>query len=201
MYVIHIFVSIVLPWKSVCHRRGLSRQAGFSAVPAVFLVWCGDLPNLKILWHFDIAVTTGPYGDGNFKMLLLLHFHPIPAKFYEVIGYHGGIPLLGNQPSFKKKMWALWNFNMGVNGQILKCAISWKRLIREGKGWKFGTHTGRKCIYRVLFLSDSLSLIWGHSVRFAKFLMFKIFKSHLLPQFSSNFNPTLWKVLWSGRDT
>ncbi len=30
--------------------------------------------NLKILWHFEIFVNIGPYGAGNFKMLLLLQF-------------------------------------------------------------------------------------------------------------------------------
>ncbi len=29
---------------------------------------------LKLLWHFDFFVNTGPYGSGNFKMLLLLQF-------------------------------------------------------------------------------------------------------------------------------
>ncbi len=29
---------------------------------------------LKNLWHFQIFVNTGPYGAGNFKMLLLLQF-------------------------------------------------------------------------------------------------------------------------------
>ncbi len=27
---------------------------------------------LKILWHFEICIYAGPYGAGNFKMLLLL---------------------------------------------------------------------------------------------------------------------------------
>ncbi len=29
---------------------------------------------LKILWHFEIFLNTGPYGAGNFKALLLLQF-------------------------------------------------------------------------------------------------------------------------------
>ncbi len=34
---------------------------------------------------------------------------------------------------------ALWNFNMRVNGKILKCARSWKQLIIEWNGRKCGT--------------------------------------------------------------
>ena len=32
--------------------------------------------------------------------------------------------------------------NMGVNGEILKCATSWKRLIVGPNGVKFGTRVG-----------------------------------------------------------
>ena len=40
---------------------------------------------LKILWHFEIFVNTGPYWAGNFKALLLLHiFDPIWAKLYMI---------------------------------------------------------------------------------------------------------------------
>ncbi len=42
-------------------------QEGIWAI--TFLAIC---PNLKILWHFDIFVNTGPYQAGNFKRLLLL---------------------------------------------------------------------------------------------------------------------------------
>ncbi len=35
---------------------------------------------------------------------------------------------------------------MGVNGKILKCAISWKWLIVEQNGWKFGNHGPMYCI-------------------------------------------------------
>ncbi len=34
-----------------------------------------DLANLKTyIWHFDFFVETGPYGDEDFKTLLLLQF-------------------------------------------------------------------------------------------------------------------------------
>ncbi len=53
-------------------------------------------------------------------------FHPMSAKLYEDIGDHGGIQavtFLGNQPSYKHFV-TLCNFNMGVNGKIMECAIS-----------------------------------------------------------------------------
>ncbi len=64
-------------------------------------------------------------------------FHPIPAKYYEDISYHDKIQiyrftLLGDRQSFKTFV-ALWNFNMEVNGKILKCKMSWKGLIVERK--------------------------------------------------------------------
>ncbi len=87
----------------------------------------------------------------------------------------------------------LWNFNMGVNGKILKCAISWKQLIVEQNGRKFGTHGTTVHICRVLLMPDSLSLVWGHSVHFTNFM---IFKSLLLSQFSSDFTKLIVWWLW-----
>ena len=87
-----------------------------------------------------------------------------------------------------KKNVALWNFNMGVNGKIIKCAISWKRLIVDRNGRKFGTRSNTMHIYRVLLMSDSLSLVWGQSVHFAKLLMWTFSKKLLLPPFSFNFH-------------
>ena len=83
-----------------------------------FLALC---QKLQIWWHSEIFVNTGPYGAGNFKVLLLLH--PMSLKLYEDIGYHGriqAVTFLGSQPNLKKNV-ALWNFNMGVN--ILKMAV------------------------------------------------------------------------------
>ena len=76
---------------------------------------------------------------------------------------------------------ALLKFNIGVYGKILKCAISWKRLIVEQNGWQVGNRGLMYCMCRVLFMSDSLSSVWCHSVHRAKFLMLgtsKDFSSH-----------------------
>ncbi len=51
----------------------------------------------------------------------------------------------------------------------LNCGISQKRLIVERNGQKFGNRGTTVYICRVLFMPDSLSLVWGHSVHFAKF--------------------------------
>ena len=53
----------------------------------------------------------------------------------------------------------------------LKCGISQKqkRLIMERNGRKFGTRGTKAHMCRVLLMPDSLSLVWGHSVHFAKF--------------------------------
>ncbi len=59
----------------------------------------------------------------------------------------------------------------------LKCEISEKRPIVERNGRKIGTRgtTVHKC--RVLLMPDSLSLVWGHSVHFAK-LPILLFSKH-----------------------
>ncbi len=76
----------------------------------------------------------------------------------------------------KKKIVALWNFNMGVNGKIMKCAIPWKWPTMERNGWKFGTRSLRNSLCRVLFRSGHSSSLWGHSVHFAKFPMLRLSK-------------------------
>ncbi len=58
-------------------------------------------------------------------------------------------------------------------------------MIVERNGCKFGTCDLRNHIFRVLFLSDSLSSVLGHSRR--KISDVKIVKP-LLPQFSCDFN-------------
>ncbi len=62
---------------------------------------------LKILWHFDFFVNTGPYGAGNFKTLLLL---PFPSHLNETLGRHL-LPLWNTfyyfswqSPKFKKNV-------------------------------------------------------------------------------------------------
>ena len=72
-----------------------------------------------------------------------------------------------------KKIKNLWHFEIlhGSQWKILTCPISWKRLIVERNGGTFGIHRPMYCICRVLFISDSLSSVWRHSVHFAKFPM------------------------------
>ena len=106
------------------------------------------------------------------------------------IGYHGGIQsvsFLCNRPSFKKFV-ALWNFNVGVNGKIVKCATSWKWLVVEWNGWKFGTCSPRKftCTFWLRSFEFGLETF---SAR-CKISDVKIFKRPLLPHLSSNFNQT-----------
>ncbi len=71
----------------------------------------GICQKLKILWHFEIFVNTGPHGAGNFQNAIPV-FVLILAKLYEDIGHvgwHGGIQaftstFLGNQISFNNFM-------------------------------------------------------------------------------------------------
>ncbi len=100
---------------------------------------------------------------------------------------------IGDLPKLKNFV-ALWNFNIGVNGKIVKSGISWKRLIVEGKGRKFGTRgtfTVHMC--RVLLVPNSLSLVWGHSVHFAKFPMLRFSKGYCSPSFRSNWTKFYYK--------
>ncbi len=91
---------------------------------------------------------------------------------------------IGDLPKFKNFM-ALWNFNMGVNGKILKCAKSWKRLIVERNGRQFGTRGTTVHISRVLLMPDSLSLVWDHSVHFTKFPLLRFSKGYCSRSFHS----------------
>ncbi len=74
---------------------------------------------------------------------------------------------------------------MGVNEKVVKCAISWKRLIVERSEWKFGTHGSASCIYVRYFSCISLWFQFG-VIRCT------------FQKFSSDFNQTLWKVWLSG---
>ncbi len=51
----------------------------------------------------------------------------------------------------------------------LKCGISQLRLMVERNGLLFGGRHTTVHMCRVLLMPDSLSLVWGHSVHFAKF--------------------------------
>ncbi len=83
----------------------------------------------------------------------------------------------------------LWNFNMGVNGKILKYIIFLKQLIVEQKGLKCGTCSPMYCICRVLFMSYSFSSIWGHPLNFAKF--------PAAPTIFIPFQPNVKESMWS----
>ncbi len=81
--------------------------------------------------------------------------------------------------AISQKLKILWHFNMGVDGKILKCAISWKQLIVERNGRKFTT--GRIC--RIILMPECLSLVWGHSVHFAKFPILRVSKRYSFNSF------------------
>ena len=67
----------------------------------------------------------------------------------------------------------------------LKCGISQKWLIVERNGRKFGTRGSTVHICGVLLMAESLSLVWGHSVHFAKFRMLRFSKGYYSPTFRS----------------
>ncbi len=76
----------------------------------------------------------------------------------------------------------------------LKCEICRKRRVVERNGRKLGTRGATMHICRALLMPDSLSLVWGHSVHFAKFPIPRFFETVLLQQFSSDFNQTSYEV-------
>ncbi len=121
------------------------------------------------LWNLTY---TGQYAAANVKMLLLQFSSDVSQILCGHISWHGGIqaiPFFDNRPSFTDFV-SLWNCNMGVNGICsLKCEISRKWLVVERNGRKFGTWDPTVDICRVLLMPHSLSLVWGHSVHFAKF--------------------------------
>ena len=54
------------------------------------LLFLDSCQNLKILYHFEIFVTTGTYGGGISKHYSY-NFHPIWTKLYDKYGSHIGI--------------------------------------------------------------------------------------------------------------
>ncbi len=60
----------------------------------------------------------------------------------------------------------------------LKCGITQKRLIVEQNGRKFGTRGSAVHKCRVPLRSDSLCLVWGHSVHFANFPIPRVSKHY-----------------------
>ncbi len=67
-----------------------------------------------------------------------------------------------------------------------------RALVSEGER-EFGSRATTVHIQRVLFMLDSLSLVWGHSVHFAKFPILQFLKL-LFSQFLSDFIQTLYNV-------
>ncbi len=61
---------------------------------------------LKILWHFETSVNTGPHGAENVKKHHSSHsFYLIYAKHYGDIGYNAGlqtVTFLDNRPNLKE---------------------------------------------------------------------------------------------------
>ncbi len=124
-------------------------------------------------------VNADPYGAGISKRYSSYSLHPISAKLYVKVSYHGGIQAVTFLDTFGQVLKLSWHF--WVNGKILKCAITRNSLIVGRNESKFGTRRPMKSICSVLFMSDSFSSVWGHSVHFAKFLMLrfrKIYCSH-----------------------
>ncbi len=88
----------------------------------------------QIFMIFFALVNMGPYGSKRFKTLLLLLFSSDLSQTLwrnkAVITECKVMDILAICQKLKiKKIVAHWNFNMWINGKILKCAISWKRLI------------------------------------------------------------------------
>ncbi len=119
----------------------------FLAICQILKKWC----------HLKFLLT---HGHMPLKALKRYFYgsHPISAKLYEDIWlpwWNTRLLLFLTLGQVLKNLRHFCNFNMGVNGKILKCVISWKRLIVERNGWKF-------------LWSDYLSTGWSHSVHFAK---------------------------------
>ncbi len=113
-------------------------------------------------------------------------FHWIWTNFMRnmvVIWEYKGMHILANCQNLN----ILWHFEMltGVNGKKLRCGIYWKQLMIEWNGWQFGTWGTTVHIGMVLLMPDSLILIWGHSVHFAKFAMLRFSKGYYSPSFHS----------------
>ncbi len=122
--------------KYICHRR-------------IQAFGCfGDPPKIKYFMALWIVCQHRPCVAVNFKTLLFYRFHSISIKLHEDIGYYGeiqAIAFLGNWPSFKQKCGTLSSHRR--QWEVIKCAISWKRLTVERNGWKFGTRGPRSSIY------------------------------------------------------
>ncbi len=100
---------------------------------------------------------------------------------------------------FSSDIVALWNFNMEVNGKILKCTISWKWLIVEFDGWKVGELRSYVLCYVGYFLCRILWVQFRSFGALWKIPDVNIFKRLLLPQFLFSFKQTLEKACNPGK--
>ncbi len=113
------------------------------------------------------------YGAGNFKAWWYLpQFSSDPIQTlwglcfpWGNAGYYFSwaiCQVLQNFWHFEFLTWESWeNLKSGIH-------VSWKQLIVEWNGRKFGTQGTTAYICRVLLIADSLRMIWGHW-HFAKF--------------------------------
>ncbi len=133
-----------------------------------------DLLEIKKKWHWNF-VSTGPFGAGNFKTLLLLQFLPDLNQ-----------TLRGNAFFL-----TLWNFSMGVNG-IIQYVQYLEAVDHRAKGMKIWlTYRPRNCICKLLFMSDFYLFSLGFIRCTYNIADVKSFK-RLLLQFWSDFYQTLW---------
>ncbi len=112
------------------------------------------------------------------KVYVFHSFHPISTQVHmglKISKHYCSCSFIWSQPNFminkavireykainvlvicqKLKFVAVWNFNMGVTGKILKCAISWKRWnldfenswIENSRIWKLVILVGAYVMY------------------------------------------------------
>ncbi len=89
--------------------------------------------------------------------------------------------MFGNLPKIYSFV-PLWDFNMAVNEEILKCGMSWKRLIVEQNRQNLGLAV--LCAEYVWWF-HSLGSFLGH---FAKYLMLR---------FSKGYCSHIFKAIWT----
>ncbi len=118
-------------------------------------------------------------------------FHLIPSKLWGhcLPWRNTGYYFSWQSASFTKLM-ALGT-SSGSQLEKPKCGLSRKWLIVERYGQRVGIRDPTVHVCRVLSMADSLSLIWDHSVHFAKFPSLQF---STRTQFSSIFIQTLYKV-------
>ncbi len=160
----------------------------------ILLCFC-NLPKLKnflALWNF---VNTCYTGLEISKCYSSYNFHSMTTKRYEGIRHHGGIQaitFLSNRRSFKYFV-TLWNFNMDVNGKILRSQY-------HDNGWPW-RETGQNlglallCTVYVRYFLCLIRWVQFGVIQCTLQVSDILFKTLLLPRFSSDFNQIMWKLL------